>query len=79
MAINKEILTQAATQARGIAIDGVVAAGNVGHLGMPLGAAEVGAALFGESLNFDPRLFPPGAHHRRGAGYQIMHVARCMK
>ncbi|MGB0372292.1 MAG: transketolase [Opitutales bacterium] len=54
MAINTEILTQAATQARGIAIDGVVAAGNVGHLGMPLGAAEVGAALFSESLNFDP-------------------------
>ena len=54
MAINTDILTQAATQARGIAIDGVVAAGNVGHLGMPLGAAEVGAALFGESLSFDP-------------------------
>ena len=54
MAINTEILTQAATQARGIAIDGVVAAGNVGHLGMPLGAAEVGAALFGESLSYDP-------------------------
>ncbi|MEM9026163.1 MAG: transketolase [Verrucomicrobiota bacterium] len=54
MAINTEILTHAATQARGIAIDGVVAAGNVGHLGMPLGAAEVGAALFSESLNFDP-------------------------
>ena len=54
MAINKEILTQAAIQARGMAIDGVVAAKNTGHLGMPLGAAEVGAALFGESLSYDP-------------------------
>ncbi len=27
---------------------------NSGHLGLPLGAAEVGAVLFGESLQCDP-------------------------
>lgn len=54
MSLDKDILSQAAAQARGIAIDGVVAAGHAGHLGLPLGAAEVGAVLFGHSLNFDP-------------------------
>jgi transketolase len=54
MSLNKEILSAAATQARGLAIDGVVAAGNAGHLGLPLGAAEIGAALYGELLNVNP-------------------------
>ena len=54
MSLDKEILSQAADQARGIAIDGVVAAGNAGHLGLPLGAAEIGAVLFGHSLRYNP-------------------------
>lgn len=52
--VPKAVLTQAATQARGMGIDGVVAAGNAGHLGLPLGCAELGAVLFGELLHFNP-------------------------
>jgi transketolase len=51
--LNKEILQQAATQARGLAIDAINACSS-GHLGLPLGAAEIGAALFGHSLCVDP-------------------------
>ncbi|MFP6901788.1 MAG: transketolase [Opitutales bacterium] len=51
--LNKEILQQAATQARGLAIDAVHAC-NSGHLGLPLGAAEIGAVLFGHALRVDP-------------------------
>lgn len=51
--MNKEILAKAATQARGLAIDAVHKAG-IGHLGLPLGCAELGAVLFSESLAFNP-------------------------
>lgn len=51
--INKESLANAATVARGLAIDAVAACSS-GHLGLPLGAAEVGAVLFGEALVFNP-------------------------
>jgi len=52
--MQKEILSQAATQARGLAIDAVHAC-NSGHLGLPLGCAEIGAVLFGAgSLRFNP-------------------------
>lgn len=51
--MNKEILTKAATEARGLAIDAVHKAG-IGHLGLPLGAAEIGAVLFGKNLQIDP-------------------------
>jgi transketolase len=54
MSLDKDLLLKAANQARGIAIDGIVAAGNTGHLGLPLGAAEVGAMLFGHALRFNP-------------------------
>ncbi|MDR0351638.1 MAG: transketolase [Puniceicoccales bacterium] len=47
------ILQMAANQARGVALDAVAVAGS-GHLGMPLGAAEIGAALFGKLLRFNP-------------------------
>ncbi|MFP4156095.1 MAG: transketolase [Opitutales bacterium] len=49
-----EILSQAATQARGLAIDAVHACSS-GHLGLPLGCAEIGATLFGAgALRFNP-------------------------
>jgi len=51
--MNKEILQKAANEARGLAIDAVHKS-NSGHLGLPLGAAEVGAVLFGETLQCDP-------------------------
>lgn len=50
----RPILAQAATTARGLAMDAVHACQS-GHLGLPLGAAEIGAALFGEALRFDPK------------------------
>lgn len=50
---NQEILKQAADQARGLAIDAIHACSS-GHLGLPLGAAEVGAVLFGQDLQVDP-------------------------
>jgi transketolase len=51
--MDKPVLEQAATEARGLAIDAVHAAG-IGHLGLPLGCAEIGAALFSEVLSFNP-------------------------
>ena len=51
--MNQEILAQAANEARGLAIDAVHACSS-GHLGLPLGCAEIGAVLFGETLNYDP-------------------------
>ena len=50
---NQEILQNAADQARGLAIDAIHACSS-GHLGLPLGAAEVGAVLFGQDLQVDP-------------------------
>jgi transketolase len=53
MALDTKILSQAATDARGLAMDAVQAAAS-GHLGLPLGAAEVGAVLFGQALSYYP-------------------------
>lgn len=52
--MNKDVLSEAATIARGLAIDAITACKS-GHLGLPLGAAEVGAVLFGDSLSMNPR------------------------
>ena len=49
----KDFLATAATAARGLAIDAVHAS-NSGHLGLPLGCAEIGAVLFGHSLHYCP-------------------------
>lgn len=51
--LNIEKLTEATSQARGIAMDAVTACKS-GHLGLPLGAAEMGAVLFGHALNLNP-------------------------
>lgn len=53
MALNTEILARAALEARGLAMDAVQAA-NSGHLGLPLGDAEIGAVLFGHALRYYP-------------------------
>jgi len=50
---NQDILQSAADQARGLAIDAIHACSS-GHLGLPLGAAEVGAVLYGHDLQVDP-------------------------
>lgn len=51
--MNKLILQQAARDARGLAMDAVVTCKS-GHLGLPLGSAEIGAVLFGDALQLDP-------------------------
>ena len=46
-------LSRAANEARGLAMDAVHACSS-GHLGLPLGCAEIGAALFGQALRHHP-------------------------
>ncbi len=53
MTLQTVLLAKAANQARGLAIDAVHACSS-GHLGLPLGAAEVGAVLFGHALQHNP-------------------------
>ncbi len=51
--MNITTLAQAANEARGLAMDAVHIC-NSGHLGLPLGCAEIGAVLFGESMRYYP-------------------------
>lgn len=51
--MNTKLLAQAANEARGLSIDAIHAC-NSGHLGLPLGCAEIGAVLFGESMRYCP-------------------------
>jgi len=53
MTLQTYLLTKAANQARGLAIDAVHACSS-GHLGLPLGAAEIGAVLYGHALVHNP-------------------------
>src|SRR5437870_11783119 len=53
MSVNVEILSKASTQARGLCMDAVQAAQS-GHLGLPLGCADIGAVLFGYALKYNP-------------------------
>merc|ERR1719183_1725030 len=49
----KAALATAATEARGLAMDSIAAA-NSGHMGLPLGCAEVGAVLWGQAMMYNP-------------------------
>lgn len=51
--MNNALLSKAANEARGLAMDAVHKCSS-GHLGLPLGAAEIGAVLFGQALQCDP-------------------------
>jgi transketolase len=53
MNLNIEILSKAADQARGLCMDAVQVSQS-GHLGLPLGCAEIGAVLFGHALRYNP-------------------------
>src|SRR4051812_47432579 len=53
MTLQTHLLAKAANQARGLAIDAVHASSS-GHLGLPLGTAEIGAVLFGHALSHNP-------------------------
>ena len=53
MSWNIEALSRAATEARGLCMDAVQASQS-GHLGLPLGCAEMGAVLYGHALKHNP-------------------------
>jgi transketolase len=53
MSLNIEILSRAANEARGLCMDAVQASKS-GHLGLPLGCAEMGAVLYGYALKHNP-------------------------
>jgi len=48
----KAALAQAANEARGLAMDSIAAA-HSGHMGLPLGAAEIGATLYGGQMQYN--------------------------
>lgn len=51
--MDTNVLSQAANEARGLALDAVHACSS-GHLGLPMGCADIGAVLFGQSMRFFP-------------------------
>jgi transketolase len=53
MELDFNALSRAATEARGLAMDAVQASQS-GHLGLPLGCAEIGAVLYGYALKHNP-------------------------
>ncbi len=53
MKLQTDILAQASNQARGLAIDAVHKCSS-GHVGLPLGCAEIGAVLYGHVLVHNP-------------------------
>ena len=53
MKLNVEALSRAANEARGLAMDAVQASKS-GHLGLPLGCAEIAAVLYGAALKYNP-------------------------
>ena len=54
MSLNVDLLSRAANEARGLAMDAVHASQS-GHLGLPLGCAEIGAVLYGKELKYNPQ------------------------
>merc|ERR1719298_212534 len=46
-------LAKAADEARGLAIDSITKAKS-GHMGLPLGCADIGAVLFGQEMSYNP-------------------------
>merc|ERR1719487_1563278 len=46
-------LAKAADEARGLAIDSISKAAS-GHMGLPLGCAEIGAILYGQEMSYNP-------------------------
>jgi transketolase len=53
MKLETDILAKACAQARGLAMDAVHKSAS-GHLGLPLGATEIGAVLYGNALVHNP-------------------------
>jgi transketolase len=53
MMLDLQALSRAANEARGLTMDAVHACSS-GHLGLPLGCAEIGAVLYGHALQHNP-------------------------
>jgi transketolase len=53
MILDTSSLELAARDARGLAMDAITKCKS-GHLGLPLGAADIGAVLFGSAMSFNP-------------------------
>merc|ERR1719330_262009 len=51
--VNEDSLAFLARDSRGLAMDGIKKA-NSGHMGLPLGCAEIGANLWGKHLQYNP-------------------------
>jgi len=48
-----QALAKAADESRGLAMDSIKKASS-GHMGLPLGCAEIGAVLFGQEMSYNP-------------------------
>ncbi|GAB6276706.1 MAG: transketolase [Rectinema sp.] len=80
--MNKEALKKIALSVRSLSMDAVQEA-NSGHPGLPLGAAELGAFLYGEAMKYDPSdpiwidrdRFVLSAGHGSMFLYSMLHMA----
>jgi hypothetical protein len=52
--VDTAALAKAANEARGLAMDSIAAAAS-GHLGLPLGCAEIGAVLYSDFMQHNPK------------------------
>jgi len=75
-------LAKAADEARGLAIDSISKAKS-GHMGLPLGCAEIGACLYGQLMSYNPAdpawinrdRFIPSAGHGSMFLYSWLHMS----
>ena len=80
--LNISALQGIANEGRGLAMDAIKQA-NSGHLGLPLGCAELGAALWGYCLQYEPNnprwlnrdRFVLSAGHGSAFLYSFLHLA----
>jgi len=80
--MNKEALGKIALSVRSLSMDAIQEA-NSGHPGLPLGAAELGAFLYGEAMKYDPKdpewidrdRFVLSAGHGSMFLYSMLHMA----
>ncbi|MEN6364299.1 MAG: transketolase [Rectinema sp.] len=80
--MNETVLQKIATSVRSLSMDAIQEA-NSGHPGLPLGAAELGAFLYGEGMKYDPAdpswidrdRFVLSAGHGSMFLYSMLHLA----
>ena len=74
---NTVALAKAADESRGLAIDSISKAAS-GHMGLPLGCAEIGAVLFGQELSSRQRAHRIG--HPKCFGSRVLkHASSTMR